>query len=145
MGYGTYPKPWEEWKVQNCWMSKTQSSNLPCFALWPLNIDDVMMHARKETQKNRSKVAQLNYIEQKVYLPLSLSLSLALLLNQALTRHTWGFTLWIHLYDATRPNPPDPSYLEKQTVKTTPSLLFYNFHLHERSLQKFSPSTALNW
>ena len=141
--------------MQNCWMSKTQSSNLPCFALWPLNIDDVMMHARKETQKNRSKVAQLNYIEQKVYLPLSLSLSLALLLNQALTRHTWGFTLWIHLYGATRPNPPDPSYLEKQTVKTTPSLLFYNFHLHERSLQlvpitskcfkKISPFSALNW
>lgn len=141
MGYGTYPKPWEEWKVQNCWMSKTQSSNLPCFALWPLKhwwCDD----ACKKRNPPKKKQKQASSILHRAK---SLSLSLSLLLNQALTRHTWGFTLWIHLYDATRPNPPDPSYLEKQTVKTTPSLLFYNFHLHERSLQKISPSTALNW
>jgi len=50
MQHGTCPKLWAEWKVQNCWMSKTQSSNLPCFALWPLIIDDVMMHAKKETR-----------------------------------------------------------------------------------------------
>jgi len=65
-------------------MSKTQSSNLPCFALWPLIIDDVMMHARKETRtEKQGSSIKLKSSKKSLFL----SLSLAPLLNQALTRH----------------------------------------------------------